>query len=91
MSSGKKSKEPTSDNSKDAIAYQCLLKNELLGAGIEDVKEQAEERKIFAPLASRNLFSVSLFCLMSWINQSFLIQVNFNLSFVIFFPVVQST
>lgn len=56
----KKPKETTSDNSKDTIAYQCLLKNELLGAGIEDVKEQVEERKIFAPLVSRNLFSVSL-------------------------------
>lgn len=38
------------------MAYQCLLKNELLGAGIEDVKEQTEERKVCAPLVSRNLF-----------------------------------
>jgi len=53
----KKTKEPSSDNSKDTVAYQCLLRNELLGAGIEDVKEQVEERKIFAPLVSRNLFS----------------------------------
>lgn len=29
----------------------------MLGAGIEDVKEQVEERKIFAPLVSKNLFS----------------------------------
>lgn len=42
------------------MAYQCLLKNELLGAGIEDVKDQTEERKICAPLVSRNLFRVSL-------------------------------
>ena len=53
----KKTKEPSSDNSKDTVAYQCLLRNELLGAGIEDVKEQVEERKIFAPLVSKNLFS----------------------------------
>ena len=34
-----------SENTKDGIAYQCLPKNELLNAGIEDVKEQSEERK----------------------------------------------
>lgn len=28
----------TSDGSKDGIAYNCLLRNELLGAGIEDLK-----------------------------------------------------
>ena len=53
----KKTKE-ASDSNKDAIAYQCLLKNELLGAGIEDVKEQTEERKVCAPLVARNLFRV---------------------------------
>lgn len=56
----KKTKESISDNNKDGIAYQCLLKNELLGAGIEDMKEHTEERKIFLPLESKNLFRVSL-------------------------------
>lgn len=55
----RKAKEAPADNSKDVIAYQCLLKNELLGAGIEDIKEQAEERRVFAPLTTRNLFTVS--------------------------------
>jgi len=54
----KKAKEATTETCKDTIAYQCLLKNELLGAGIEDLKEQVEERKIFQPLATRNLFTV---------------------------------
>lgn len=36
--SSSKSKEPTADTSKDGLAYSCLLKNELLSAGIEDLK-----------------------------------------------------
>lgn len=36
----KKTKE-VNENNKDGIAYQCLLKNELLNAGIEDVKEHS--------------------------------------------------
>ncbi|XP_053200984.1 fizzy-related protein homolog [Panonychus citri] len=53
----RKAKEASTDNCKDTIAYQCLLKNELLGAGIEDIKEQVEERRVFAPLTTRNLFT----------------------------------
>jgi cell division cycle 20-like protein 1 (cofactor of APC complex) len=56
----KKTKESINEGNKDGIAYQCLLKNELLGAGIEDMKEHTEERKIFLPLESKNLFRVSL-------------------------------
>lgn len=52
----KKGKE-SNDNGRDGVAYECLLKNELLGAGIEDVKEQ--ERKPFTPLDTQNLFTVS--------------------------------
>ncbi|XP_031566663.1 fizzy-related protein homolog [Actinia tenebrosa] len=34
---------------KEGIAYQCLLKNELLGAGIEDLKDcQTEDRKVLS-------------------------------------------
>ncbi|EDO45134.1 predicted protein [Nematostella vectensis] len=34
---------------KEGFAYQCLLKNELLGAGIEDLKEcQLEDRKVLS-------------------------------------------
>lgn len=62
-----------SDSTKDGIAYACLLKNELLGAGIEDVKEQqqfdggagagvgvgAGQRAVLMPKEARNLFQVS--------------------------------
>ena len=34
----RKVREAAVDISKDGIAYNCLLKNELLGAGIEDLK-----------------------------------------------------
>lgn len=55
----KKAKDTNSDCSKDGVAYNCLLKNELLGTAIEDVKEQAEERKAFSPCEGRhsNLFN----------------------------------
>lgn len=33
-----KSKDSTNDSAKDGLAYSCLLKNELLSAGIEDLK-----------------------------------------------------
>ncbi|KAL1429274.1 hypothetical protein MTO96_016486 [Rhipicephalus appendiculatus] len=36
----------TTDGSKDSLAYACLIKNELLGAGIEDAKEPTEERRV---------------------------------------------
>lgn len=51
----KKSRE-NGESSRDGIAYSCLLKNELLGASIEDVKGQCDERRILSPLASKNLF-----------------------------------
>ncbi|XP_067118360.1 fizzy-related protein homolog isoform X1 [Centruroides vittatus] len=52
----KKAKDATTDNNKDGVAYTCLLKNELLGTSIEDVKEQTEERKALSPAEGRNLF-----------------------------------
>ncbi|XP_076247839.1 fizzy and cell division cycle 20 related [Calliopsis andreniformis] len=51
----KKTRE-NGEGSRDGIAYSCLLKNELLGASIEDVKGQCEERRILSPLATKNLF-----------------------------------
>lgn len=33
-----KTKDANNETSKDGLAYACLLKNELLAAGIEDVK-----------------------------------------------------
>jgi len=40
------------------LAYSCLLKNELLGANIEDVKGQCDERRALVPLEGMNLFQV---------------------------------
>ena len=40
------------------MAYSCLLKNELLGASIEDVKGQCDERRALLPLEGMNLFQV---------------------------------
>ena len=34
----RKAREANTDGTKDGLAYSCLLKNELLGAGIEDIK-----------------------------------------------------
>lgn len=50
-----------SDMFRNGLAYQCLLKNELLGAEIEDINEykQIEERKVLTPLMNRNVFRVS--------------------------------
>lgn len=50
----------SSEMLKNGLAYQCLLKNELLGAEIEDINEfkQIEERKALTPLLNRNVFRV---------------------------------
>lgn len=34
----RKAKEANTDSGKDGLAYNCLLKNELLSAGIDDLK-----------------------------------------------------
>lgn len=76
MSINKKNKETNNDNNnKDGLAYQCLLKNELLNAGIEDMKEQSDDRKcnpssststsppsVSSSLVSRNLFRYRYDC-----------------------------
>lgn len=43
---------------KNGLAYQCLLKNELLGAEIEDINEYQylETKKLSTPLRNRNVF-----------------------------------
>ena len=57
-----KKKKETEEGNKKCIAYQCLLKNELLGEGIEDINEyrQSEDRKVFSPIINRNIFRVSV-------------------------------
>lgn len=53
----KKAKEANSEGTgKDGLAYTCLLKNELLGTNIEDLKEQTDDRRILSPVEGKNLF-----------------------------------
>uniref|UniRef100_A0A674NDI0 Fizzy and cell division cycle 20 related 1 n=1 Tax=Takifugu rubripes TaxID=31033 RepID=A0A674NDI0_TAKRU len=57
----RKTKDGTADNNKaDGLAYSALLKNELLGAGIEKVQDpQSEDRRLQPSTpAKRSLFSV---------------------------------
>lgn len=45
------------ETARDSLAYSCLLKNELLGNGIEDVKNVADDRnENVACNAKRGLF-----------------------------------
>ena len=57
----KKPKEANSEVYKNGLAYQCLLRNELLGTEIEDISEykHSEDRKAFTPILNRNVFRVS--------------------------------
>lgn len=50
------------DSSKDSAAYMCLLKNELLNAGIEDVKDQTNDgqRAALVQREQKNLFQVDV-------------------------------
>ncbi|MGH0180681.1 UNVERIFIED_CONTAM: hypothetical protein FKN15_021064, partial [Acipenser sinensis] len=62
-SQNRKTKDATADNSKaDGLAYSALLKNELLGAGIEKVQDpQTEDRRLQPSTPEkRSLFSYSL-------------------------------
>lgn len=46
-----------SETARDSLAYSCLLKNELLGNGIEDVKTVADDRnENVSSSAKRGLF-----------------------------------
>lgn len=51
----KKTRE-NGEGSRDGVVYSCLLKNEILGADIEDVKGQCDERRVLSPLSGKNLF-----------------------------------
>uniref|UniRef100_A0A3B3ZT36 Fizzy-related protein homolog n=1 Tax=Periophthalmus magnuspinnatus TaxID=409849 RepID=A0A3B3ZT36_9GOBI len=58
----RKTKEASSDTSKDGLAYSALLKNELLGAGIEKIHDpQTEDRRLQpATPEKRSLFNYTL-------------------------------
>uniref|UniRef100_A0AAY4EDY2 Fizzy-related protein homolog n=1 Tax=Denticeps clupeoides TaxID=299321 RepID=A0AAY4EDY2_9TELE len=60
----RKTKDGTSDSNKDGLAYSALLKNELLGAGIEKVQDpQTEDRRLQPSTPEkRSLFSVTRLC-----------------------------
>lgn len=55
----KKSRE-SGESPRESSAYNCLLKNELLGENIEDVKTQCDERQALTPLRGRNLFKYGM-------------------------------
>uniref|UniRef100_A0A8C4PV80 Fizzy-related protein homolog n=1 Tax=Equus asinus asinus TaxID=83772 RepID=A0A8C4PV80_EQUAS len=61
-SQNRKAKDATSDNGKDGLAYSALLKNELLGAGIERVQDpQTEDRRLQPSTPEKKgLFTYSL-------------------------------
>ncbi|XP_007460402.1 PREDICTED: fizzy-related protein homolog isoform X3 [Lipotes vexillifer] len=63
-SQNRKAKDATSDNGKDGLAYSALLKNELLGAGIEKVQDpQTEDRRLQPSTPERKgLFTVTRLC-----------------------------
>lgn len=51
-----KKQRDSADNHRDSLVYSCLLKNELLGANIVDVKTVSDERSSHA-LQNNSLFS----------------------------------
>uniref|UniRef100_A0A8C4MWC3 Fizzy-related protein homolog n=1 Tax=Equus asinus TaxID=9793 RepID=A0A8C4MWC3_EQUAS len=63
-SQNRKAKDATSDNGKDGLAYSALLKNELLGAGIERVQDpQTEDRRLQPSTPEKKgLFTVTRLC-----------------------------
>ncbi|XP_023017382.2 fizzy and cell division cycle 20 related [Leptinotarsa decemlineata] len=52
---GRKPRE-NGENARDGSVYNILLRNELLGENIEDIKSQGDERQALTPVKSRNLF-----------------------------------
>lgn len=52
---GKKTRE-SGENARDNSVYNILLRNELLGDNIEDVKSQCDERQALTPVKGKNLF-----------------------------------
>jgi len=46
----------TNETGRDGLAYSYLLKNEVLGSNIEDIKSQCDERKALSTREGSNLF-----------------------------------
>jgi cell division cycle 20-like protein 1, cofactor of APC complex len=54
--SNKKQRE-CGESARDSLAYSCLLKNELLGASIEDIKNVSDDSKMgYLSNSNRGLF-----------------------------------
>lgn len=53
-----KKQRDVGESPRDSLAYSCLLKNELLGTAIDDVKTVTDDRNenSFMPSAKRGLF-----------------------------------
>lgn len=53
-----KKQRDVGESARDSLAYSCLLKNELLGTAIDDVKTVTDDRNenSFMPSAKRGLF-----------------------------------
>nr|CAD7603229.1 unnamed protein product [Timema genevievae] len=47
------------DGNRDGVAYACLLKNEILGASIQDVKDHCGENINYLPPEGNNLYQFS--------------------------------
>uniref|UniRef100_A0A665TG98 Fizzy-related protein homolog n=1 Tax=Echeneis naucrates TaxID=173247 RepID=A0A665TG98_ECHNA len=63
-SQNRKTKDASSDIIKDGLAYSALLKNELLGAGIEKIQDPQTEDRRLQPTTpeKRSLFNVTRLC-----------------------------
>lgn len=53
--SSKKQRE-CGESARDSLAYSCLLKNELLGTGIEDIKNVSDDKMGYLSTSNRGLF-----------------------------------
>lgn len=58
MTPPKKSRETGGEGNRDGLAYTYILRNELLGANIEGVKGQCDERRAVSSPERKNLFQV---------------------------------
>ena len=53
--SSKKQRE-CGESARDSLAYSCLLKNELLGTAIEDIKNVSDDKMGYLSTSNRGLF-----------------------------------
>ena len=62
---------------KDGVAYTTLLRNELLGTSIEDLRDTPDERRALSPVQSPNLYHVCYYvCAMDNLRNSVFCDVD---------------